>query len=192
MQRWANIEVDSYGNPILIAMQWNENGAEWKARKYDTDGNIIYTIGEDDNNINSDLSLLSFESRKSTGDSNGGQKIKSDDNSNSKLQMKITDKSILGNEVTDTKLFQNKPNPFNPSTEISYNVSKEAFITIKIYNLLGQEAASLVNEFKPAGMYKVTFDGYALSSGMYFYKLFVNGAAVNTNGTKRADDEVRM
>ncbi|MBK8982473.1 MAG: T9SS type A sorting domain-containing protein [Ignavibacteria bacterium] len=87
---------------------------------------------------------------------------------------------IFGNEVTDTKLFQNKPNPFNPSTEISYNVSAEAFITIKIYNLLGQEAASLVNEFKPTGMYKVTFDGSALSSGMYFYKLFVNGAAVDT------------
>ncbi|MBK8980990.1 MAG: T9SS type A sorting domain-containing protein [Ignavibacteria bacterium] len=81
--------------------------------------------------------------------------------------------------------FQNKPNPFNPSTEISYNVSKEAFITIKIYNLLGQEAASLVNEMKHSGMYKVTFDGSALSSGMYFYKLFVNGAAVKTNGTKR-------
>ncbi|MBK8980989.1 MAG: hypothetical protein IPM38_01425 [Ignavibacteria bacterium] len=112
MQRWANIEVDSYGNPILIAMQWDENGAEWKARKYDTDGNIIYTISEDDNNINSDQSMLSFETRKSTGDSNGGQKIKSDDNSNSKLQMKISNKSILGNEATDTKLFPEQTKSF--------------------------------------------------------------------------------
>ncbi|MBK8983178.1 MAG: T9SS type A sorting domain-containing protein [Ignavibacteria bacterium] len=186
MQRWANIEVDSYGNPILIAMQWDENGAEWKARKYDTDGNIIYTIGEDDNNNNSDQSLLSFKSRKSTGDSNGGQskKINSENISNSNSQMKITDKSIFGNEATDTKLFQNKPNPFNPSTEISYNVSSEAFITIKIYNLLGQEAASLVNEMKHSGMYKVTFDGSALSSGMYFIN-YLAGAGRLKNGTKR-------
>ncbi|HRK01017.1 MAG TPA: T9SS type A sorting domain-containing protein, partial [Ignavibacteria bacterium] len=170
MQRWANIEVDSYGNPILIAMQWDENGAEWKARKYDSDGNIIFTIGEDDSNENSDQSELSFESRKNTGDPNVRQ--------NSKSKMRISDKSITGKndvEANDTKLFQNKPNPFNPATEISYNVSSESFITIKIYNLLGQEAASLVNEIKPSGVYKVTFDGTSLSSGMYFYKLFVNG-----------------
>ncbi|MBK9333799.1 MAG: T9SS type A sorting domain-containing protein [Ignavibacteria bacterium] len=169
MERWANIEVDSYGNPILIAMQWNDYGAEWKARKYDTDGNIIYTIGEDDNNINLDQSA----NEKS-------EKINSDNLSRSQSQIKISDKSIFGNEATDTKLFQNKPNPFNPSTEISYSVSADAFIAIKIYNLLGQEAASLVNETKPSGMYKVTFDGSSLSSGIYFYKLFVNGAAVDT------------
>ncbi|MBK8982890.1 MAG: hypothetical protein IPM38_11350 [Ignavibacteria bacterium] len=75
MQRWANIEVDSYSSPILIAMQWNEYGAEWKARKYDSEGNIIYTIGKDDNNINSDQSLLSSESRESAGDSDGGQDL---------------------------------------------------------------------------------------------------------------------
>ena len=175
MQRWANIEVDSHGNPILIAMQWDENGAEWKARKYDSDGNIIFTIGEDDSNENSDQSELSFESRKNTGDPKVEQ--------SSKSKMRISDKSITGKndvEANDTKLFQNKPNPFNPATEISYNVSSESFITIKIYNLLGQEAASLVNEIKPSGVYKVTFDGTSLSSGMYFYKLFVNGSAIDT------------
>ncbi|MBK8982895.1 MAG: T9SS type A sorting domain-containing protein [Ignavibacteria bacterium] len=99
--------------------------------------------------------------------------------SDSHSKRKITDKSILGNEITDTKLFQNKPNPFNPQQKFLITFSSEAFITIKIYNLLGQEAASLVNEMKPSGMYKVTFNVSALSSGVYFYKLFVNGSAID-------------
>jgi enterochelin esterase family protein len=68
-------------------------------------------------------------------------------------------------------LHQNFPNPFNPSTKIKYTVPKESFITLKIYNGLGQEVRELINENKPAGNYEVDFTATSLPSGIYFYRL---------------------
>jgi len=68
-------------------------------------------------------------------------------------------------------LQQNYPNPFNPSTTIRYAVSSRQFVTLKVYDVLGNEATSLVKEEKPAGYYEVEFDGSDLTSGIYFYKL---------------------
>ncbi|MFZ1319988.1 MAG: SBBP repeat-containing protein [Ignavibacteria bacterium] len=147
-QRWASLEVDTEGQPILIAMEWNGSNAQWKARKFDTEGNVIFTIGEEDN---SDLN--------------------SNAKANTTSDLKRSDSD---NDISKTQLLQNKPNPFNPSTEIFYNVAQNGFVNIKVYNLLGQEVAALVNEMKQPGNYQIRFDGSALSSGMYFYKMFVN------------------
>jgi hypothetical protein len=70
-------------------------------------------------------------------------------------------------------LEQNYPNPFNPKTIISYQVSVTGNVKITIYNVLGKEIATLINEEKPAGEYKIEFNAekYKLSSGTYFYKL---------------------
>ena len=68
-------------------------------------------------------------------------------------------------------LTQNYPNPFNPTTKIKYQIPKKGFISLKVFDLLGREAATLVNAEKPAGSYEVEFDGSNLSSGIYFYKL---------------------
>jgi photosystem II stability/assembly factor-like uncharacterized protein len=68
-------------------------------------------------------------------------------------------------------LFQNFPNPFNPSTNINYSVPKTSIVTIKVYNILGKELTTLVNEEKSAGNYSVKFNGKQLSSGIYFYKM---------------------
>jgi hypothetical protein len=72
------------------------------------------------------------------------------------------------------ELKQNYPNPFNPSTQINYNVAEGGLVNIKVYNILGIEVATLVNEYKPSGSYQVTFDGNNLSSGVYIYNLSVN------------------
>lgn len=78
----------------------------------------------------------------------------------------------------DFNLYQNYPNPFNPETTIKYRIGngdREDFsiynVSIKVYDLLGREAATLVNENKPAGVYYITFNASALVSGFYFYTL---------------------
>jgi len=76
-------------------------------------------------------------------------------------------------------LYQNYPNPFNPATSIQYTIGSKQFVSIKIYDLLGREIATLINEEKPAGNYEIKFDGSELSSGTYFYKL-IAGSFVET------------
>jgi hypothetical protein len=83
----------------------------------------------------------------------------------------ITNVPIGLNESVTYRLFQNYPNPFNPETKINYNVSKSGFVTIKVYDLLGREVTTLVNENKPAGNYSIKFDGSKLVSGIYFYRM---------------------
>jgi len=74
---------------------------------------------------------------------------------------------------SDFRLFQNYPNPFNPSTNISYQLPVNSFVTLKVYDVLGNEAAVLINEWKEAGSYSAQFttSGKQLASGMYFYTL---------------------
>ncbi len=72
------------------------------------------------------------------------------------------------------ELSQNYPNPFNPSTQISFAVPKEGMVKLSVYDILGREVKTLVNEVKTAGYYKVDFDGSSLSSGFYFYRMETN------------------
>ena len=69
------------------------------------------------------------------------------------------------------ELAQNFPNPFNPTTKISYSIPHQGLVTLKIYDVLGKEVMTLVNEQKSIGNYEVTFDGANMSSGAYFYRL---------------------
>ena len=68
-------------------------------------------------------------------------------------------------------LSQNYPNPFNPITRIDFDISKKGFVSLKVYDILGREVQTLVNEEKVAGSYSVDFNGSDLTSGVYFYKL---------------------
>jgi hypothetical protein len=81
--------------------------------------------------------------------------------------------SINGNITIANKfnLYQNNPNPFNPSTVIRYSLSVTGSVTLKVYDVLGREITTLVNERQSAGSHQVTFDGRKLASGIYFYQL---------------------
>jgi hypothetical protein len=81
--------------------------------------------------------------------------------------------NIVKQDQTSNKytLYQNYPNPFNPKTTINYSIPKTNFVTLKIYDVLGREIATLVNEERLPGNYNVKFDGSNIPSGVYFYRL---------------------
>lgn len=73
--------------------------------------------------------------------------------------------------ITKYDLLQNYPNPFNPSTVIEYSLSQNSFVTITVYDILGNEVKILTNNEQKRGSYEIKFDGRGLSSGVYFYTL---------------------
>ena len=84
--------------------------------------------------------------------------------------------------VNEYKLFQNYPNPFNPSTVISYSILRNSFVSVKVYNILGKEIATLVNAVQTSGLYNITLNSNSLNlaSGIYIYTLI----ATETNSNK--------
>jgi polyhydroxybutyrate depolymerase len=91
------------------------------------------------------------------------------------------DQSIQNNILNVSKnrmwysfeLYQNYPNPFNPNTTINFSIPKSSFVALKIYDVLGSEIVTLVNEEKPVGSYEIEWNASALPSGIYFYRLQV-------------------
>ena len=74
----------------------------------------------------------------------------------------------MGENIT---LHQNFPNPFNPTTKIQYSIPQSSNVVIKVFNILGREIETLVNEEKPVGTYEVNWNASNLTSGVYFYRL---------------------
>ncbi|MCG6961281.1 T9SS type A sorting domain-containing protein, partial [bacterium BMS3Abin03] len=89
----------------------------------------------------------------------------------------VTDVNQTKNSLVENfYLEQNYPNPFNPSTKIKFGIPDDAgngviLVTLKVYDILGKEVTTLLNEEKSTGKYEIEFDGKELTSGIYFYKL---------------------
>jgi hypothetical protein len=98
-----------------------------------------------------------------TGDWQGNEKIK-----NNSISMNVA------KEIPSEYKMENYPNPFNPTTVINYQLPRDGFVTLKIYDMLGREISTLVNENKTAGYYKVNFDAGRLTSGVYIYTIKAN------------------
>lgn len=113
-----------------------------------TDVYIALAIGMTDSQLDSNMALAVDKYNQ----------IITTDNKDDKLPNKIT-------------LYQNYPNPFNPGTVISYRLMVNSFVSIKVFDVLGNEVAALVNEEKPAGIYQVGFNANILSSGVFFYTI---------------------
>ena len=77
----------------------------------------------------------------------------------------------IQNKLDDFALYQNYPNPFNQTTRIEYGIAAQEFVSLKVYDVLGNEVAILVSEEKPAGISETTFNAASLSGGIYFYRL---------------------
>jgi hypothetical protein len=87
-------------------------------------------------------------------------------------------------ELLDFSLNQNYPNPFNSTTTIEYSLQKDSFVSLKVYDILGNEIATLVNNEKPAGKYTLTFNADSINkttiaSGIYIYQLY-NGTNLHS------------
>ena len=81
-------------------------------------------------------------------------------------------------EINEYELLQNFPNPFNPTTSIKYKIPFESSVKLKIFNVLGEEVKTLVDEFLTPGVYEVRFDAESLPSGYYIYSLYANNKMI--------------
>lgn len=87
---------------------------------------------------------------------------------------KIAAGGIESENPTAFRLDQNYPNPFNPSTTIKYQLAEDGIARLQVFDILGQEVATLAQGFRPAGYYTITFDANQLSSGVYFVRFNVS------------------
>jgi hypothetical protein len=99
-------------------------------------------------------------------------------NDNKKLLGDFTSQAIMASAALPERyeLLQNRPNPFNPETEIAYSLPEETHVTIRIYNIAGQVVNTLIDEVRPAGKHAVTWNGTnesgsRVASGVYFYRM---------------------
>ena len=88
-----------------------------------------------------------------------------------RLNIRIIIEVEVGSPPNEFSLSQNFPNPFNPLTKIQYTINSNQFVMLKVYDVLGEEVATLVNEEQDKGFHKVDFNAITLSSGVYFYQL---------------------
>ena len=119
------------------------------------------------------VSMYQYSNSLSADDANSLR-----DGANNVIQMLLNGNSKLSHDLSsydltphEYSLGQNYPNPFNPSTSIEYNVPVTGNVTLKVYDILGKEVASLVDKQQDAGSYIVNWNASSLSSGVYFYKL---------------------
>ena len=173
---YAVLILDSAKNIYVTANIDSNTYTRYGAIKYDNNGNqlfiVNYTYPGNHFNYVYDMFVDKKGTVYLTGTSQGSGTYY--DYATVKYSSIIT--GISENNLFPEKyeLGQNYPNPFNPSTIINYQLSMFSNVSLKVYDVLGQEVKTLVNENKPAGRYEVTFNGADFPSGVYFYRLVVS------------------
>jgi hypothetical protein len=169
-------------NTFVYYKNYNNDTTFWN---WLTNGTIVTSFITDPNdpNVDDPVIIPSFNSKTiAVGDSaiyyvavgygfNNGTMLANMQLAQQKYNQLTDVKSDLNYIPSDYSLIQNYPNPFNPSTKISYQLPKSGFVTLKVYNALGKEVVTLVNEEKSVGKYSVDFNALGLSSGIYFYSI---------------------
>ncbi len=166
--KWAtSTEINNYGfeierspSPTLSQREGasrNLMWAEWSA--------IGFVKGSGNSNSPKQYSFIDYK----PGNGNVDYKLKQIDN-DGRISYSNTIQLKIKNPLS-FKLNQNYPNPFNPTTTISYEIAKLNHVTLKIYDILGNKIATLVNEEKPAGIYEVIWNAVNQPNGVYLYQL---------------------
>ena len=169
------------GGPNIIT----DNSAGYLARFYIRSSSSIYLAENAGTNWSVDYTAPSGTFRYIASDYNGTHFWAVRDNGGiSYLDLPVGIEQT-STEVPETySLSQNYPNPFNPSTNLEFGISELGYVTLKVFNTMGVEVATLVSENKPAGKYKVNFSANEadrnLSSGVYYYSLSLNGKLLDT------------
>ena len=189
------IAIDNSGNIYVTGYSVNSNGnPDFTTVKYDTNGVLCWFIHYDGPGKSRDKALAiavdNYNNIFVTGTSAGRRRrcwkiyttIKYVQSSTSG---KVMQDSIFTNEITNAKpknylLFQNYPNPCNPATAFRYALPKMSHVSLKIFNLLGQEIVTLVNEKQHKGEYEINWDAGLLPGGIYFYRLHAEDLSKNT------------
>ena len=165
-------EVNNYGFEIQ---------REVNTRNKNLDNWIKIGFVKGSGNSNSPISYSFLDKQPQAGEDE--YRLKQIDNDGKYIFSKIVDVNIQAPKKFE--LFQNYPNPFNPSTRIDFEIPKSQNVELKVYDILGREITTLLNEYKKAGKYSVEFsaeggsayggNGSKLSSGIYFYRIRTNG-----------------
>ena len=155
------------GNPPFMSLEMGAIISDTGFVRTYTDPNGNYTLHVSNKLYNYDVGSLNLPPNY-MGYSITAHPGQTNVNFNFNLTDVAEDHSAIPGEFN---LSQNYPNPFNPTTKISWQLPISSHVSIKIFDLLGNEMTTLVNEFRTAGSYEVEFDASGLSSGMYFYKL---------------------
>lgn len=174
------VSLDKSGNVYVTGYSTNISTAfDYATMKYNTDGDLSWII----NYTNSDFSGSSDEPFAMFVDASGIVYVTGmsalDYAAIKYVPIPVSVENSPRNIPNQFALEQNYPNPFNPTTKIKYTIPSVGtslmkflqFVQLKVYDVIGNEVATLVNEEKPAGSYEVTFDASQLSSGIYFYTL---------------------
>ncbi|MEO8664828.1 MAG: S8/S53 family peptidase [Ignavibacteria bacterium] len=148
---------------------------------YSSDQNLMVSIGRDFQQYVDDyptyaytVTSTDYRSRRGRSDASYPTTLTQSVN-RANVQFELTlSTGINSNSASIPDVYslaQNYPNPFNPATKINFSIPKQGLVSLKIYDVLGKEVMTLVNEQKPAGNYEINFNGANFASGVYFYKL---------------------
>lgn len=175
-------KLESFWSNALVLVNNGSNKPKLIWGKYPTSSVVLYLIYRDDTHIATVSNSTYTYTDNSVTISQPGQAIyykvkplgKEFTNTVSTTVIPFKIGTEPENE-TNYSLSQNYPNPFNPSTVISYSVAENSFVSLRVFDVLGNEVSELVNEIKEKGNYNISFDASNLSSGIYFYTLKANG-----------------
>lgn len=166
--RIINLETDNNNNVYVLGYSYASGFNQLLLTKYSSTGHLVWVISDTSN------SFARFGLDKNYNiilSKNTYNRLSEHDYWLAKYSQQVTEVEEIVDMPDFIKLYQSYPNPFNPTTTIEYDLSVATFVTLKIFNTLGQEVTTLVNEMQSPGYKSIKWNASNLPSGIYFYRL---------------------